>query len=169
MFFAGDIDYLVNYMANYFANPTRGFTGGIHMKKKKLTIILSILAILVIGAVFAGFSFSRSLKEAETKLADFMVADVDLSKIADGEYLGSYDAFPVAVEVNVSISGGAITAIDIIKHQQGQGTPAEILADKVFEAQSLHVDTVAGATHSSKVILKAIEDALHKAAEGGLH
>lgn len=133
------------------------------MKKKRLTIILSILAILVIGAAIAAVFFSSSLKEAEAKLADFKVEDADLSKIADGVYLGSYEAFPVTVEVNVSVSGGTITAIDIVKHQQGKGAPAEIITKKVVEAQSLHVDTVAGATHSSKVILKAIEDALDKA------
>lgn len=134
------------------------------MKKKKPFIILGILIVLVIGIAIATYFFSSALKEAETKLTDFMVTDMDLSQIADGDYLGSYDAFPVTVEVNVSVKGGAITAIDITKHQQGKGTPAEIITDKVVEAQSLHVDTVAGATHSSKVILKAIEDALHKAA-----
>ena len=134
------------------------------MKKKKPIIIFGVLVVLVIGIATAVYFFSSALKESEARPEHFSVSDVDLSKIADGDYLGSYDAFPVVVEVNVSISGGAITAIDITKHQQGKGAPAEILADKVVEAQSLHVDTVAGATHSSKVILKAIEDALHKAA-----
>lgn len=134
------------------------------MKKRKPFVIFGVLVVLIIVIAIAAYSFSRALKESELRLDHFSVSDVDLSRITDGDYLGSYDAFPVAVEVNVSISGGAITAIVITKHQQGKGAPAEILADKVVEAQSLHVDTVAGATHSSKVILKAIEDALHKAA-----
>jgi uncharacterized protein with FMN-binding domain len=47
------------------------------------------------------------------------------------------------------------------KESQGQG--AEIIPEKVIEAQSLKVDSVSGATYSSKVILKAIQDAILKA------
>ncbi len=39
---------------------------------------------------------------------------------------------------------------------------AEKIPDKVLEEQSLQVDIVSGATFSSKVILKAVEDALNK-------
>ena len=53
-----------------------------------------------------------------------------------------------------------IKEIELKKHDNGQGFPAEIIPGKVVEAQSLEVDIVSGATYSSKVILKAIENAL---------
>jgi uncharacterized protein with FMN-binding domain len=49
-----------------------------------------------------------------------------------------------------------------VKHVNGQGKPAEVITEKVIETQSLQVDVVSGATYSSKVILKAIENALAK-------
>lgn len=56
-----------------------------------------------------------------------------------------------------------MAGIDLVKHNHGKGASAEIITDKVTEAQSLDVDIVSGATSSSKVILKAIEDALNSA------
>ncbi|MBA7580983.1 hypothetical protein ES708_22882 [subsurface metagenome] len=54
-----------------------------------------------------------------------------------------------------------IAGIELVKHRSGQGAPAEMIASKVVEAQTLEVDVVSGATYSSKVILKAIENALN--------
>ena len=62
--------------------------------------------------------------------------------------------------MKVTVKNHAITDIDLLKHQNGQGKPAEVITERVLAAQSLKVDTVSGATMSSKVILLAIEDAL---------
>ena len=51
----------------------------------------------------------------------------------------------------------------MLEHKNGQGTPAEVIPEKVVETQTLEVDIVSGATYSSKVILKAIENALNNA------
>jgi uncharacterized protein with FMN-binding domain len=66
------------------------------------------------------------------------------------------------VRVRATVSGGRIASIEILKHFNGQGKPAEAIVPRVVEAQSLGVDTVSGATHSSLTILKAIENALKK-------
>jgi uncharacterized protein with FMN-binding domain len=58
-----------------------------------------------------------------------------------------------------------IEYIELVKHKNGRGGPAEIIPIKVVEAQSLDVDIVSGATSSSKVILKAIENALNSASK----
>ncbi len=49
--------------------------------------------------------------------------------------------------------------IELLKHTHGQGGAAEAIPGKVIEAQTLQVDTISSATYSSKVILKAIEQA----------
>jgi len=67
------------------------------------------------------------------------------------------------VELTVTVAGGKITAIDIQRHDHGRGAAAEKITDRIIAEQSLQVDTISGATYSSKVILKAIEKALGQA------
>jgi uncharacterized protein with FMN-binding domain len=93
------------------------------------------------------------------------IAQINLSAIEDGIYIGSYFAFPVSAQVSVTVKDHVITAIELVKHENGQGAPAEVIPGKVIESQSLQVDSVSGATYSSRVILKAIENALLSANE----
>ena len=67
---------------------------------------------------------------------------------------------------NVDIVSGRIEAIDLLEHFNGQGKAAEAIIPVVIERQSLAVDVIAGASHSSTVILKAIENALSEAGKG---
>jgi uncharacterized protein with FMN-binding domain len=124
--------------------------------KKAVFLILGILAALVItGAILIG--------NMQKNLDDLVVADlgnVDLDTVPDGTYVGKYSAFPIIVEVEVTVRSGVITLIEILKHQNGQGAPAEVIVNDVLVAQSLFVDAIAGATYSSRVILFAIRDAL---------
>ncbi|MHB1454984.1 MAG: FMN-binding protein [Saccharofermentanales bacterium] len=126
------------------------------IKRKALWIIMLILAILFF--VIAG-SYSW-IRNNLTKLAEIEIRDVDISQKNDGVYFGSFKAFPVAVELEVTIQNHEITRIDLLKHDNGQGTAAEAITDTVVELQTLEVDVISGATYSSKVILKAIENAL---------
>jgi uncharacterized protein with FMN-binding domain len=130
------------------------------MKKKKIWpfVLLGIL----IGIFLIGAGFVKYLDSNMDKVTSAMIKEVDLSRIEDGIYKGSYNAFPVIVDVEVTIHSHSITKIKLIKHMNGQGSAAENITDIVIEAQSLQVDVVSGATYSSKVILKAIEDALTK-------
>jgi uncharacterized protein with FMN-binding domain len=129
------------------------------MKKKH--IIITIILIAVIGiAVMAVTIFTTADKNLKI-IMETTINEVDLSKIEDGVYTGSFGAIPVTAEVQVTVSNHKITDIKILKHDNGQGSAAEVLPDKVVEAQSLKVDLISGATYSSKVILKAIENALN--------
>ena len=129
------------------------------MKKKRIVILAVVL--VAIAAIAIGVSSMLSRVNANLEaLKDMEVAKVDLNTVEDGVYSGSYSAFPVSAEVNVTVKDHKITEIDLIKHDNGQGTPAEVIPGRVVEAQSLQVDSVSGATYSSRVILKAIEDAL---------
>lgn len=129
------------------------------MRKKHLYIlgiVLVVIALIII--VMVGF-YTKSRSNLEN-LASIEIQDVDLTKIEDGNYKGSYEAFPVSVEVNVEVKNHEIIDIKILKHVNGQGGPAEKITELIIETQSLNVDVVAGATFSSKVIIKAVEDAL---------
>ena len=117
--------------------------------------LFALLALLIGIGSLAGCSVSYPdiLKTIEAPA---------VSSLRDGSYEGSYFLLPVKVEVRVKVESGRIQSIDLLKHFNGQGKPAEVLPAKVIEAQSLNVETVSGATHSSVAILKAIELALNK-------
>jgi len=74
--------------------------------------------------------------------------------------MGKHDAKIISAEVSVIVNDGEIIAIDFIEYESGKGEPALAIVDKIIEFQSLDVDTIAGATNSSKTILKAVENAL---------
>lgn len=124
------------------------------MKKRIIFIV-----IIIISFVFFYLSTEKQLKN----LTNMDIPNIDISKIDDGSYNGKYAVFPVEVEVKVTVLNHLITKIDIIKHQNGKGSSAESITDDVIENQTLDVDTMAGATYSSKVILLAIHNALTKA------
>jgi uncharacterized protein with FMN-binding domain len=129
--------------------------------KKGYKIILAVLIFIMLAAAAGNIFYSRLERNLQA-LRDLPIQNINLSSFADGAYHGSYKEFPVAAEVLVTIKDHRITDIDLIKHSNGQGASAEIIPAKVVEAQALSVDIVSGATYSSKVILKAIENALTK-------
>jgi uncharacterized protein with FMN-binding domain len=61
--------------------------------------------------------------------------------------------------VEVTVQDGVITNIDILEHKNGRGKSAEVVADRIMEEQKIDVDAVSGATNSSVVIKKAVENA----------
>jgi len=131
---------------------------------KVMKIVLIILAVIILLAVVCAIFISQISKNLE-ELSDIPLDNVDLSVIPNGIYAGSYNAFPIAVEVEVKVQDNKIIAINLIKHRNGQGKAAEAISEMVVDAQSLKVDAISGATYSSKVILLAIKDALMSATE----
>ena len=127
------------------------------MKKR---IIISIIAIVIIFAGIGVYKVIANMDQNLNTLTQTKIEDVDLSKISDGKYTGSYEMFPVSAEVAVTVKAHQISEIDLIKHVNGKGTAAESIPDAVVKTGSLKVDAVSGATYSSKVILKAIENSL---------
>jgi len=130
--------------------------------KKKHIIILAVIIFITAIAISVTKMISE-FNEGVEQLAGLEIQNIDFTKIPDGSYSGSYGTIPVSVKVKVTVENHKITEIQLIEHNNGRGDPAEIIPDKVIEAQTLEVDTVSGATHSSKAILKAIENALNSA------
>ena len=128
------------------------------MKNKKVLILIIIIALAVVVGSIVINNMTKNLE----KLSEMEIENIDLSNTKDGDFYGTYEAQPDSAEVKVVIKNKKIEDIELLKHNNGQGKAAEIVTEKVVEKQSLQVDTVSGATYSSKVILKAIEDALKK-------
>ena len=84
----------------------------------------------------------------------------------DGEYLGKASAYNGNVEVKVTISGGKMTAIDIVKTKDDEDyffDAQKKVIPEILEKQSTDVDAVVGATTSSEGIAHAVEKALEQA------
>ncbi|HOO34361.1 MAG TPA: FMN-binding protein [Thermotogota bacterium] len=130
------------------------------MKKKRwLIILIIVVSVVIIAGIFAKDFLDKTEKELE-ELEQLGFAEIDISGIPDGSYNGYYKQFPIEVELITTVKDGRISDIEIKKHITGQGQEAENITSAVIREQSLTVDTITGATYSSLVILKAVEDSL---------
>ena len=125
-------------------------------------IVVGVVCISILASGIIGGKYLISLQKYKKIMSELKIGSVDLSKVPDGNYIGSCDAEFVAAEVSVAVKDNRIEDIILLSHKTERGKSAEIIQDEVLKAQSLQVDTISGATNSSKVILKSIEDALTK-------
>jgi uncharacterized protein with FMN-binding domain len=127
-------------------------------KNKKILLGMSILFILLVATLVL------LMIPKVHKLNDFMenlvIEDINLNLVQDGEYYGNIDAGLIEVELEVVVREDKITDINLLKHKNGQGEAANQIVEFVIQEQSLEVDTISGATLSSQVILKTIEEAV---------
>jgi len=124
------------------------------MKVWKLSTLLMIISLSLLGC--------KTIREFQQRINAIEIENIDLQRVSDGEYEGEYDAAIVKARVKVIVKDHRIVDIDLLQHENGRGKPAEVIPAQVVAAQSLQVDTISKATHSSKVILEAIEQALRK-------
>ena len=113
-------------------------------------------------------SGDKASTNASDASSDSQAADEDSISGAykDGECFGKASAYNGNVEVKVTISGGKITAIDIVKTKDDEEyffDAQKKVIPEILEKQSTDVDAVAGATTSSEGICHAVEKALEEA------
>lgn len=108
---------------------------------------------------------STSESESDSALAE-IAAVQDASAYKDGTYYGTGKGFAGTMKVKVDISGGKIASISIVSTKDGDSyvKSASSLLDTIVEKQSTNVDTVSGATFSSRGIIAAVRSALSQAA-----
>ena len=128
------------------------------LSRKRILSFIAIflfLIVLIFTAVYLKgvADYKRSVKETT-------FSNLDISNVPDGAYVGEYDVDFVYAKVEVTVQNGVITNIDILEHKNGRGSRAEVVVDRIIEEQKIDVDAVSGATNSSTVIKKAVENAL---------
>lgn len=108
---------------------------------------------------------STSESESDSSLAE-IAAVQDASAYKDGTYYGTGKGFAGTMKVKVDIAGGKIASISIVSTKDGDSyvKSASSLLDTIVEKQSTNVDTVSGATFSSRGIIAAVRSALSQAA-----
>ena len=128
-----------------------------------------IIALVVVAALAAAGGVGWSRLSREHKEAKSLPLNaVDFGKLNDGTYHGAYEGGMYkwrANECQVTVSLGKVTGIQLAGSidPAAKNTDHETLYDRVIQAQSLQVDTISGATLTSKAYLQAVENALIQA------
>jgi uncharacterized protein with FMN-binding domain len=122
------------------------------LKWTGITVLLMILAAV-------GF-FGIQMTQYKDAMERITFSHIDINAVPNGTYEGSCDAVIVSAKVSVAVKDGTITDIQLLEHNNGKGAPAESTLNLILKDQTTDVDTISGATNSSKVIRKAVENAL---------
>lgn len=121
---------------------------------KKLLSGLCVVIVLLIGFMFSKMKETQEMSDALT------FQSVDLSKIEDGNYMGTCQTGLVKVVVSVQVKDGRLRSIDLMTHEHGLGKEAEKITEQMLQQNRIDVDEISGATISSRAIRKACEAAL---------
>ena len=124
-------------------------------------VLAGLMLLCVVGHI-AIYYFD--FRDYQVKINSIQLQGVDTGNLADGAYIGEYDAGYIYTKVEVIISNGTIEDIILLKHENERGQAAEKVLSDIVDTQTFPVDAITGATNSSKVIQKAILNALEKAA-----
>ena len=130
------------------------------MSSKQIKTVL-IGAVLIVAVIGAGYLYNVNLYQCKVRAIE--ISDVDLSLIPDGIYIGECDVHFIYAKVAVTVRSGRITALNVLEHRNDRGSAGESIVDDIVKKQRIDVDAVAGATNSSMVIEKAVENALSNA------
>ena len=130
---------------------------------KKKIISFIILLLLLIGLI-CGAVYLKNVADYKRAIEETTFDEIDIADVSDGIYIGEYDVNFIYAKVEVTVEDGEIVSINILEHRHERGKAAEKIIEKIIEEQKIDVDAVSGATNSSTVIKKAVENAL----KGGL-
>lgn len=129
------------------------------MKLSRKSILLFTAILLFLIGLILTAAYLKNVADYKTAVKE-TIFSLYISNIPDGIYVGEYDVDFIYAKVEVTVQNGFVTNIDILEHKNGRGKPAEIVVDRIIEEQKIDVNAVSGATNSSTVIKKAVENAL---------
>ncbi len=140
-------------------------------KGKIKMVVLIILGVLIAG-MGAGIIFTGPGRQEAMNLT---FSDAGFANLRDGTYVGEYKGQKDSMrnnKVQITVALGKVSEIKVLegalaKHDKPvelrNGMTIDTLFGKVIQSQSLGVDVISGATITSKVHLKAVENALASA------
>jgi uncharacterized protein with FMN-binding domain len=135
-------------------------------EKSKMNGWAIVMVILVLLAVAAGIGWTFLSKEHE-EAKNLPLNAVNFNRLTDGTYTGEYAGGMYKWRANtakVTVTGGKVTRIESLQSLEAQKPEfTQMLYDRVIAAQSLQVDTISGATLTSKAYLQSVENALVQA------
>ncbi len=130
------------------------------MKLSVKKIIVRIAAAVILLLLAALAVYFKSVVDYKHAVSAISIQEIPISDIADGIYVGECDVNFIYAKVEVTVHNGAIEDISILEHKNDRGQSAETVVDEIVAEQRIDVDAVSGATNSSTVLKKAVENAL---------
>ena len=141
---------------------------------KKLKPFAPVLSVAVVASCVAGtLSGYQPPVYAAQEQTDFVKEETTKSEeqaqvakgsfdLTDGVYKGTGTGYAGDITVAVQIKDKQIVAIDILSSSDDAAffKRAQAVIDKIIKGQTLDVDTVSGATYSSRGIISAVKNAL---------
>ncbi len=133
--------------------------------KRRVKIFLGAAVIIVIisGVFLTGYLLS--VQKYRTAVAQIAYTHSDALSTPDGVYIGECDVQFIYAKVEVTVKDHRIADIRLLEHRHDRGIEAEGILPEMIVQQKVDVDTVAGATNSSKVLKKAVDNALSDASQ----
>ena len=141
---------------------------------KKLKPFAPVLSVAVVAScvagslggyqppVYAAQEHTDFVKEETTKSEEQAQVAKGSFDLTDGVYKGTGTGYAGDITVAVQIKDKQIVAIDILSSSDDAAffKRAQAVIDKIIKGQTLDVDTVSGATYSSRGIISAVKNAL---------
>lgn len=119
----------------------------------------------IVGGVVVLFSVASAfLLMGSNAVKNLSIGTVDFTKLKDGIYVGQFNGRRWSNKLQVTVSSGR--AVDIAVLQDVTFSRPELtqqVFNNVIQTQSLQIDTVSGATLTTKAYLKAVENAVAEA------
>ncbi len=117
-------------------------------------VLAVVVAILAVGMLV--------VVAKDRDLRDLVINEVDLSRIPDGVYVGSFRNWRMMNEVEVTVEDHRIIAIENTNNMPDDRsrTIVEQATEAVLAGQSVQIDTISGASLNTKAFQKAVENAL---------
>lgn len=138
------------------------------MKKNKKVYLRIIGVIMLVLIILLMFGWSM-IKKEHNHMHSLEIESIDFKRLNDGEYYGYYEGGVYGWRENtvmVDIDSGKLVGIKVVDASEKYAKDLLMnLFGRIIDAQSLDVDTVSGATLTSKGLLKSIQHALKEAME----
>jgi uncharacterized protein with FMN-binding domain len=121
-----------------------------------LRTLLVLVAVIVACSIVSQVVYGPWLR----RTADALVLQSPMiSYRYPGVYEGSARVGHVAATVRVTMGSQGIASVEFLQRPLGN---MDLLVDRIVKASGVPVDVITGATVSSKVVMKAVDDALMK-------
>ncbi|MGN0294832.1 MAG: FMN-binding protein [Lachnospiraceae bacterium] len=155
---------------------------------KYKNFLIRLLSLVIVAGALAGYNSialdrQHAVQENENKIAEAEAYNESITalenaekeseqgveavkKYRDGTWEGTGTGFGGEIRAAVTVENGEITGVEILSADSEDSAyfnMAKVLTDRIVEEQSTEIDTVSGATYSSKGILEAALDALNQA------
>lgn len=137
--------------------------------------LLKTVSLCAVVAILAGYSgWAAQTAEADALVKEQMAEAAHAANpgpyATDGVFTGTAQGYGGPVTMQVTVEGGWITDVQIADASL-EDPPwlemADVLPERIIEAQSPNIDVVSGATFTSTGILNGVTNALIESMNGG--